>query len=367
MRAGVSVQDMLQRFPRLGQWESGELRPTLNQVEKFAATVNVPVGYLFLPEPPDEPLPIPDHRTSTGETPPQPSPELLKLIYLCDQRQDWYREFAQQEDLDPSPVVGSASPTCRAEDVGAEMRASLRFDVGERGRFRTWQASFRHLVEMADDLGILVMVSGSVGYEPRRMLDPREFRGFAFSDSHAPLVFINGTESREVQLFTLVNGLAHLWVGQSALWDSGPNTRLSHKIEFQCSLIAAETLLPLRLLKNELLQAESLSQRLKRLAHKFKVNELIVLCRLHDAGDLNRCRFHEAYESESARLKSRYWKKSGDDLYGAYTAGLGHLYSRALVCSTLEGRTLYRDASHLIGVPDSATFERLASGRLPFL
>src|SRR5689334_4325642 len=42
------------------EWESGYALPTLRQAEELANRLNVPLGYLFLSEPPTERLPIPD-------------------------------------------------------------------------------------------------------------------------------------------------------------------------------------------------------------------------------------------------------------------------------------------------------------------
>ena len=62
-RARLEPEDLLHRFGKLQEWEDGQIHPTLKQLENFAKAVHVPMGFLFLPHPPEEQLPIPDFRT----------------------------------------------------------------------------------------------------------------------------------------------------------------------------------------------------------------------------------------------------------------------------------------------------------------
>src|ERR1700710_584462 len=94
-RAGRSVEAFAPRFPHLDDWLRGESSPTLGQLEALAKATYTPVGYLFLTEPPVEQLPLPDFRTTAGRRAHRPSPDLLDTIYVCQQRQDWYRDFAR--------------------------------------------------------------------------------------------------------------------------------------------------------------------------------------------------------------------------------------------------------------------------------
>src|SRR5688572_9465309 len=98
-RSGRSADDLARRFPKLGAWESGEAQPTMRQLEDYALATYTPVGYLFLPEPPHEELPVPDFRRFGDRVVLTPTPDLLDTIYLCQQRQDWYRDYAEAHQL----------------------------------------------------------------------------------------------------------------------------------------------------------------------------------------------------------------------------------------------------------------------------
>ena len=108
-RAGLSREDLAGRFRKLSEWEAGEVQPTLKQVEAFARAVRVPVGYLFLSAPPEESIPIPDFRTRARQALTKPSPDLLEMIYACQERQSWYREYARVTQQPEIRFVNSAT------------------------------------------------------------------------------------------------------------------------------------------------------------------------------------------------------------------------------------------------------------------
>ncbi len=358
-RAGADMGALVRKFPKYREWESGEVRPTFRQLEGFAKTVHAGVGYFFLPEPPDEPCPIPDFRTVGGAPVGRPSLNLLHTIYLCQRRQDWYQEFARAEGEDPLPFVGSAGLSDDVETVAARMRGALGFDLEERRDVPTWTEALRLFVEKADALGVLVMVSGVVGNNPHRRLDPEEFRGFALADDLAPLVFVNGADTKAAQMFTLAHELAHLWLGETALSDSRPDSVPRRAVESWCNRVAAELLAPLAAIREEYREEEELPEALTRLARRFKVSTLVVLRRLHDAGSLTEEEFRHAYAAEHERLRDMP-RRGGGNFYATQTARVGRRFAHALIADTLEGRTLLRDAFHMLGFSKLRTFRNLA-------
>ena len=360
-RAGVEQADLTLKFKKLPDWESGEVKPTLKQLEAFARAVHVPVGYLFLSGPPEEAVPIPDFRTFAGHKVTRLSPNLLDMIYACQERQGWYQDFARTAGEPVLDFVGSVSVEASPETVAAQIRETLGFDLIARRKCSTWNDALRQFIHQADEAGILVMVSGIVMSNTSRRLDPLEFRGFALSDPHAPLIFVNGQDTKAALIFTLAHELAHIWLGATALSNLGTAPEMGfRREEVWCNAVAAELLVPLEALRIELRRKESLPDVLSRLSRDFKVSTLVILRRLLDAGWLTRERFDTAWAQENQRLRKLVQGgAAGGDFYRTTVARIGRRFVRALVRSTLEGQTLYRDAFRMLGVRNTEAFNNL--------
>jgi len=365
-RSGRGMDFLVRRFPKYPHWERGEIQPTFKQLQRFADVTYTPLGMFFLSQPLEDSLSIPDFRTDGSSGVSRPSLNLLQTLELYGRRQDWYRHYVRTKGEGPLPFVGSATLKSDVRATAARMRKALNFDLTEREKLRTSGDAMRHLVEEADELGVLVMVSGIVGNNTSRQLDPGEFCGFALADEYAPLVFINGADAQSAQMFTLAHELAHIWLGESALSDSGPHsvfpraTTPAQVTEAWCNQVAAELLVPLEAVRDEFRPDRDPSREAARLARVFKVNTLVILRRLHDAGHAPRQRLEQACE-----LQRREWgqktRRYGGSFYPPQFARIGKRLARALVADTLEGRTLYRDAFQLLGVRKQAAFDKLAS------
>ncbi|MHB8632553.1 MAG: ImmA/IrrE family metallo-endopeptidase [Thermoplasmatota archaeon] len=344
------------KFPALAQWEAGESNPTLRQLERFAAATHTPIGYLFLAAPPSEPVPLPDYRTKNGNRRLDPSPDLLETVYASQRRQEWYREYARIRGHEKLSFIGAGTLKEAPSSVAAKMRAQLGFRLADQLKAKSWEDALRAFIARLDEGGVLVMVNGVVGTNSQRPLDILEFRGFSMADPWAPVIFVNGRDSKAAQMFTVAHELAHLWLGGSAL-DDVHDTGASEAVESWCNGVAAELLVPLAEFKKEYQAGSELIPEARRLSKAFKVSPLVTLIRMAEAGVVTRTAMWAAYYQE-AQTYLRPPDSSGGNFYATQTARLGRRFARALVADTREGNTLYRDAFRLSGVSKGETFEK---------
>jgi len=360
-RANLGDDDVASRFPRWLEWLAGEAQPTLRQMEDFARWTHTPFGYFFLPEPPQMGLPVQDFRTVRDTAVSEPSTDLLETLYLCQQRQDWYRDYAQVHGLPSLAFVGSANLRERAETVASRMREVLGISIAERRRLPNWEAALRQLIAQAEQAGVLVMASGVVGSNSHRKLDVAEFRGFALADSLAPLVFLNGADSKAAQMFTLAHELAHVWLGETGVSDSDVGHVPARTTERWCNRVAAELLMPPDAVREAHDPSEPVEDAIRTLSASFKVSTLVALPRLFDADFIDEATLREAYGREMARLSALARRsQGGGDFYRTLSARTGKRFARALVASTLEGQTLYRDAFGMLGLRSTEVLHRVA-------
>lgn len=350
-RARLDEFSVERRFRKWPSWLSGEAQPTLRQLENFARLTHTPIGYFFLPEPPKLELPVPDFRTLRDKTLSEPSSELLDTLYLCEQRQEWFREYARMHGYKDLAFVGSARVEQAPEEAAELIRETLNLSVAERQALATWADALRQLISKAEEAGILVMASSIVGSNSHRKLQVDEFRGFALVDALAPLIFLNAADSKAAQMFTLAHELAHVWLGASGISDPEAGNVPEQQIERWCNRVAAELLVPLDELRDVYDSAASLAIEIQRLAKLFKVSTLVVLRRVFEAGFIDQATLWRNYREELNRLRSLDRGGSGGgDFYRTLGARTGKRFARAVLSSTLEGQTLFQDAFRMLGV-----------------
>jgi Zn-dependent peptidase ImmA (M78 family) len=361
-RAGRRIEDLEARFKNLSRWERGELQPTLKQLADFAKATHVPFGYLFLPEPPTERIPIPDLRTIRDQDISHPSPDLLDTLHAMQRRQAWLREELLECDAEPLDFVRSARLSDDPDSVGREMRRALGLEDEWAGGVATWREAVGQLRRAIEESGVMAVINGVVGNNTHRKLDVEEFRGFALSDEHAPLIFVNGADSKSAQMFTLAHELAHVWLGQSALTDAGLASRPSQETEAWCDRAAAEFLVPGGDLKTCWPGVRRHDQPFRTVARRFKVSPIVAARRAMDLRLIGREEFFSFYQQYTALERKPRSGAGGGDFYNNQNTRVNQSFALQVIRAAKEGRLSFAEAYDLTQLRGGA-FQEYA-GRL---
>lgn len=349
-RSRLPMEDLVARFPKLEEWQSGDKKPTLRQLEDFAKKTMTPFGFLFLNDPPDESLPIPDFRT-IGDTPiDRPSPNLIDTIHTMQRRQAWMRDILTEDGHEQRHFVGSAGVIDNHKSLAQKIRQELDLLPDWAESLATWEDALRTLRNAVERIGILVFSNGIVGQNTHRPLDPEEFRGFVLCDPFAPVVFINGADAKSAQMFTLAHELAHIWLGKDGLFNLVQTMPSNAEMEQFCNRVAAEFLIPDYKLTERWRDAKATSQPFKTIARWFKVSPLVAARRALDLRLITKGAFFEFYQKEKEewqRLKDQQRDSGGGDFYRNQDVRLGRRFTGYLFRAVREGRIAYHDAYRL--------------------
>ncbi len=353
-RARIPVEKLaktLNRTPEnVNDWERGKSSPTLSQAQRLADALHIPFGYLFLPGPPEEQLPLPDFRTVGGAEVSRPSADLIDVIDSVLLKQDWYRQFVSAEGRKPLPFVGRFTAKSVIADVSKDISKALHVD-DTRAIAADWEDFLRFLISQAEELGILVMKTGVVEGNTHRPLSVNEFRGFAISDRLAPLVFINGRDAQTAQIFTLIHELTHIWIGASGISNESlkqsPSDDLN-SIERFCNAVAAEVLVPAADFATQWTKGISVDEKMRQASRRYKVSTVVVLRRALDLHKLTWEQFLEHYRKEDQRFKTQKAKSKGGDYFTNLIYRNSAALASAVVGSTLEGKVLFRDGARML-------------------
>lgn len=351
-RVGVNVRTLI-------AWETGGKRPTPRQATKLADKLYVPLGYLWLSEPPALEVPIPDLRTVSNVIAQPPSANFIDVVYDARRKQQWYREYLQGEGAQLLPFVGrfplKGDPG--VNDVADDMRAAIGMDDA-RQKAKTHLQFLSFLTEAAGEIGILVLRSGKVGSNTHRKLDVDEFRGFALIDDLAPLVFINSADTLAARIFTLAHELAHVWIGESGI--SNPTTfsvvlQEDNRINRFCNQVAAELLMPAANFTSEWQQGKTIEENVTAMTRLYHVSRTAVLIRAYEheflSGEVYRVQLERLRQWESQEPK----RGGGGDFWNNFLASNSRALVQAVLASAAEGRVSEREAATLLGVTKRKT------------
>lgn len=343
IRNGNSLEDFYAQNPMVESWIKGEKFPTVKQLENFTHKVHVPFGYMFLPQPPNETIPLSFFRTGKNSTN-KVSLNVFHTVQIIQDRQNWLTEYLEELNFPELEFVGKFNIKDNYIDIVNDIRNMLKLELDWASKHNKWEEALDYLTLKIEEAGIIVTYNGIVGNNTHRVIDVNECRGFVLVNKKAPFLFINSADAKAAQMFTIIHELAHVWLGKSAGFDNANLLPADDPLELLCDKVAAELLVP----EIYFIKKWETSQNFNYLSRIFKVSPIVIGRRALDLKLITFPRFMQFYNEYMNEIKERKNRQSsGGDFYATTKKRISLRFAAFVNNAVKENKLLYRDAYKL--------------------
>ena len=344
-RAGYGRQEAVRQFPMLESWLNGKKLPTAKQAEQYAAKFYVPLGFLMMSTPPEETPIIPMFRKGNIKSP--GSLNVYDTINQIAMRQSWLSDYLQEIGADPVSFV-SAFQNRDEDEMVNSIRSLLDTPEFWAEEFRNAEDLVRNLAARIEDKGVAVSFNGVVGNNTHRQISVDDCRGFALIDSYAPFIFVNNSDAKSAQYFTLIHEFVHILIGFGASYGLNSVNHLTEQNERFCDEVAARFLAP----KSAFEKYWQGLDRIDVMARKLKASNVVIARRAYSLRLITREAF-KAYLNELEKQKAEWVKEKksdGGSFYPTAQKRLGSVFSTHVSNAVRAGYLMYNEAYRLTGL-----------------
>ena len=343
------------------QWESGELKPTINQLRILARKYKRPLAVFYLQEVPTDFQAISDFRRLHGGVLQRMTPQLQLQIRAAQERREIALDLLEEIGEEVSELSISANLDEDPEIVGTNVRRHLRITDAKQRAWRDKREAFNGWRSLIEESGVLVFQMDKV--------DTNEASGFAISETRLPAIAVNRADTPSRRTFSLMHEFAHLLLAKSGVSEfyidvtRQPETE---QVEVWCNAVAAASLLPREMFLNEdVVRAQEqgnivwAEQGIDRLARVFSVSKVSIVRRLLTLGLTDRD-FYSAKETEYAndyaahleRKKASYADREfgGRNMPNEAFSLLGQNFIRTVLTPYHDDRITFRDVSEYLNL-----------------
>ena len=351
---GLSVEEAANKLKRdareIEEWESGVSSPTYSQLEKLAYEVyKRPLALFFMPNAPEEKPPQREFRSLPESDLLTLSPDTRLRIRYAHAYQAALKDLFQGRNQSQEQIWKRAPLTIGDSVVpqSERIRDALGISLGEQ---ITWKDNDKALKEWRSALessGVFVF---------KWTFKQKEISGFSLLDTEFPLIYVNNSNSKARQSFSLFHELAHILLNMNGISkdDTQHINLLPHdlrEVEQFCNGVAAEILVPI---SDFLEQVKSLpsnveqvdDQAFTELASRYSVSREVILRRMLDQGRVS----VQSYNQRVQRWLSQQSSRSGGNYYATIATYLSQRFAQEVVRQQSRNQLTIEQAAEALGV-----------------
>ncbi|MEQ9619986.1 MAG: ImmA/IrrE family metallo-endopeptidase [Deltaproteobacteria bacterium] len=321
-RAGYTVDDLSKHFKLYSDWEVGNSFPTYSQLESLSDKFKCPMAVFFFPEPPEiEPLEksfrtLPDIEF---EYMPRSVRMLLRkakamqlnLMELNDNDNPSEKYIIRNIHLDLNRPIS---------ELTYEVRSYLSVTLNDQISWSGVDEAFEKWRNVITDHGVYVF---------KDAFKDSGFSGFCLYHAEFPIIYINNTNSKSRQIFTLIHELTHLLLHTSGIDKIRDDyiynlQKDAKRIEIFCNEFTAAFLVPDSDFLESIQDLEIDERSIYKLAQRYNVSREVILRKFLSKDAITK----EYYEQKSDEWAKQAKGRGGDggDYYFTQIAYLGPHY-----------------------------------------
>lgn len=337
----------------LEQWESGEKKPTINQLRKAANAYKRSLAVFFLPAPPSVPKMSADFRLLPENIDHNLSPNLLLDIRLCNRKRDIAVELSKMNELKVEPQLSTANLNDDIEELAQRERDFLKIDLDTQFKSNDLYSVLKMWKRALEGKGILVFQSSGASLD--------DMRGYSFFADEYPYIIINPKDAPNARIFSLFHEYCHLLLrngGICDMYESEYGDSYISRFEVFCNHFAAAFLIP----KDDLLEEVIVKANhnpdqwsddsIRKLASKYKVSREVMIRRLTTL----ECATIRLYREKRQQFIQEMKLKKGSDkdiIVPQYRQALsrnGEMYTSLVIDSFRNHNINISDVSDYLGI-----------------
>ena len=292
---------------RLAEWERGNVKPTYVQLLDLAKYYQRPAMLFFSPEIPDtEPDSVPDFRTMPNKDSKEISTEVTFELKSARGRRENLISFEEFDDY-TFPIFNLyAKMSENTQSLAENIRKSLGLSWSKQDTLKNHNEALDFYISQVENLGVLVFQFYGI--------EPEEMRGYAINYKKLPIIGINVKEHSHGKIFTLFHELTHLALKKEGISNIN-KFKLKNRVEVFCNQVAAEVLVPEKILSQHILvkgitEGSLSDNNLKKLSKRFKVSPEVIIRRLLSLNKLSNNYFESKQEEWNKFIASGYKTKT---------------------------------------------------------
>lgn len=308
-RAGYSVSDIELLFSEYASWEFSDGKPTYSQLEKLADKFKTPIAVFFFPDAPSLPSIEQTFRTVSNTFFSTVPPRIKFLLRKARAFQISLAELNDGKNPARRAIVKELPVNIEngLAETAQSIRGFLEISIERQIKWQNVETALEYWREVFADAGIYVF---------KDSFEQDEFSGFCLYDDEFPIIYVNNSQAKSRQIFTLFHELTHLLLKTSGIdKGSGVVSGADLSVEVYCNLVASEVLLPTSSFNAEILSRNISRERAEQVASKYNVSRELVYRKARDRGFITQAEYEDASEAwrsqkgSSSGGGSWYWSK----------------------------------------------------------